>query len=140
MRPHRIALAACIAALAALPCSAERAPEDRDEATHIAVGKVEAVYSRTEKGFHYYLVEIAVEKATKGEGLKAGDTLYARCYRWNSDYYKDKTEAEKKRALLSHSSYGGPPKEGERVRVYLKRQSGKYVGVYPEWYDVLKEK
>jgi hypothetical protein len=140
MRPHRIVLAACIAALVTLPCAAERAPEDRTDATHVAVGKVEAVYERVDKGFRYYLVEIAVEKATKGDGLEAGTTLYARCYRWNGDYYKGNTEAERKRALLSFSSYDGVPKEGDRVRVYLKRQGGKHVGVYHSWYDVLAAK
>jgi hypothetical protein len=137
MRHHRIALAILLAAPLAY---AERIGEDRTEATHVAVGKVEAVYERVDKGYRHYVVEVAVEKADKGEGLKAGDTLYARCYRWNGDYYKDKTQAEKKRALLSFSSYDGVPKEGDRVRVFLERQGGKYVGVYPDWYDVLRAK
>jgi hypothetical protein len=140
MRHHRIALATLVAALVVPLAHSERAPEDRAKATHVVVGKVEAVYERVHKGYRHYIVEIVVEKATKGDGLKAGDTLYARSYRWNSDYYKGKTEAEKKRAILAFSSYDGPPKEGERVRVYLERVGGKYVGVYPEWYDVLKAK
>jgi hypothetical protein len=137
MRLKQTAFAACIAALAAA-ASAERAPEDRGDATHVVVGTVEGAYARTEKGFVHYIVEIAVEKVTKGEGLKPGDTLYARCYRWNSDYYKKMPERESKRALLSFSSYSGVPGEGQRVRVYTVRRGGKYVGVYPDWYDVLK--
>jgi hypothetical protein len=51
---------------------AERAPEDRGEATHVIVGTVAGVYSREEKGTRDFLVEIAVEKVEKGDGFKQG--------------------------------------------------------------------
>jgi hypothetical protein len=121
---------------------AERAPEDRSKATHVVLGKVEGVYARDEGDTRYYLVEIAVEKAEKGDNVKPGETFYVRCYVRIPDYYKDKklSEQEERRISLRGPGYDGVPKEGERVRVYAKYWSGKYDGIYPDWYDVVKNK
>jgi hypothetical protein len=61
---------------------------------------------------------------------------------WNADYAKGKklTEKEQKQLALQWSSYDGVPKEGERIKVFAKRRAGKYYGIYPAWYDVVKEK
>jgi hypothetical protein len=143
----------CAALLAALALAAEtlgeRAPEPRGEATHVVLGTVAGVYTRTEKDIRYYLVEIAIEKVEKGEGFKAGATFYVGCYLRNPDYYKGKklTEQERKQLALRGSPYNGVPKEGEHVRVYAKHDAvyangrpGKYSGIYPDWYDVVKRK
>lgn len=128
---------------------AERPPEDRSRATHVVVGTVEGVYVREEKDIRYYLVEIAVEKVEKGEGLKPGQAFYVGCYLYNPDYYKGKklTDAVRRQLALRGAPYDGVPKEGERVRVYAKHsvlyangRQGKYDGVYPDWYEVVKTK
>jgi hypothetical protein len=60
-------------------------PEElRQTATHVIVGKVAAVYERTETGpqwkYTHYLAEVQVEKAEKGD-VKAGDLVYVRYWR-----------------------------------------------------------
>jgi hypothetical protein len=143
MRCHCVSQIALFAVIALATGSlAERAPEDRNQATHVVVGTVEGVYVREVKEFRHYVVEIAVEKVEKGASLKAGEMLYVRCYQWNADYHKGKTlsEKEQKEIALRWSSYSGIPKEGERVRAYVKHRAGKYDGIYPAWYDVVKGK
>jgi hypothetical protein len=140
----RIIASTAIFALFALAANAlaERAPEERSNATHVILGKVEGVYLREEGDTRHYLVEIAVEKSEKGDNVKPGETFYVRCYLWTPDFYKGKklSEAEEKRLTLRGAAYDGVPKEGERVRVYAKSHSDKYYGIYPDWYEVVKEK
>src|SRR5262249_1343573 len=121
---------------------AERAPEQRSDATHVVVGTVEGVYVREKKGTGYYLVEIAVEKGETGAGFKPGEAFYVACYRWVPDYYKGKklTEAERRELAFRGGAYSGVPREGQRVRVYAKHQAkyangrpGKYDGIFPDW-------
>jgi hypothetical protein len=150
MRLRWIIYAALFAALATAPHTfAERAPEERSQATHVIVGTVEGVYVREERGTRHYLVEIAVEKVEKGRGFKPGQAFYVGCYLWNPDYFKGKklTEEEKRQVALEGAAYSGVPKEGERVRVYAKHDAvfangreGKYTGIYPDWYEVVKAK
>jgi hypothetical protein len=143
MRWRCVVGAALVAVLAVTASSlAERAPEDRKAATHVVVGTVEGVYVRGKEEFHNYVIELTVEKVEKGKGPKAGETLYVRCYLWNSDYHKGKklSKKEEKQIALRWSSYNGVPKEGQRVRVYVKHRSGKYDGTYPDWYEVVKRK
>jgi hypothetical protein len=127
----------------------ERAPEDRGAATHVILGTVAGVYSREEKGTRDYLVEIAIEKVEKGEGFKPGETFYVGCYLWIPDYYKGKklTKDEEKRLAFRGGDYGSVPKEGEQIRVYAKHDAvyangrrGKYSGVFPDWFDVVRAK
>jgi hypothetical protein len=128
---------------------AERAPEERGRATHVIVGTVAGVYTREEEGTRYHLVEIAIEKVEKGEGFKPGGTFYVGCYLWVPDSPKGKklTQDEQKRLAFRGAAYDGVPKEGERVRVYAKHDAvyangrpGKYSGIYPDWYEVVKAK
>jgi hypothetical protein len=150
MRCHRIIGTVLLTALGlAAVTYAERRPEGRSEATHVIVGTVEGVYVRQEKDTRYYLVEISIEKVEKGDGFKPGGTFYVGCYLWTPDYYKGKklSPGEKKRLALRGGAYDGVPREGERVRVYAKHQAkyangrpGKYDGIYPSWYEVVKGK
>jgi len=150
MRSRWITQAVLLAALglAAETC-AERRPEQRSEATHVILGTVAGVYLRQKGDTRYYLVEIAIEKVEKGEGFKPGGTFYVGCYLWTPDYYKGKklTPEEQKQLAFRGAAYDGVPKEGERVRVYAKHQAqyangrpGKYSGIYPDWYEVVKGK
>ena len=143
MRLHWITYMAAVTALA-FPSDvlAERPPEQRDQATHVVLGTVEGVYVREDGRARDYLVEIAVEKIEKGDGLKLGEPFFARCYLWNPDFYKGKKLSEKEQKQLAPQgpAYDGVPKEGERVRVYAKHRAGKYHGIYPDWYDVVPSK
>jgi hypothetical protein len=138
---HRIVCAVVLAAgTLATGSLAERAPEDRQQATHVVIGRVEGVYVRKDERTLHYIVEIAIEKVEKGAGLKPGEAFYVGCYLWDPDWLKGKKLSEKEqRALaLEGPAYDGVPKEGQRVRVYAKHGWGKYAGIYPDWYDVLK--
>jgi hypothetical protein len=128
---------------------AERRPEERSEATHVILGTVAGVYMREKGDTRYYLVDIAIEKVERGEGFQPGGTFYVECYLWTPDYYKGKklTPEEEKQLVFRGAPYGGVPREGERVRVYAKDQTryatgrrGKYDGIYPDWYEVVKGK
>jgi hypothetical protein len=139
--------------LAALGLAAEafavRAPEPRSKATHVIVGTVEGVYVREEGPTRHYLVEVAIEKVEKGEGFKAGGTFYVGCYLWTPGYYQGKklTEGQKKQLAFRGAAYAGVPKKGQRVRAWAKHDAiyangrpGKYSGVYPDWFEVVKGK
>ena len=150
MRYRWITLHALLMALIlATDTFAERRPEDRSEATHVILGTVAGAYVREKGDTRYYLVEIAIEKVEKGEGFQPGGTFYVECYLWTPDYYKGKklTPEEEKLLAFRGAQYCGVPKEGERVRVYAKHQAkyangqpGKYDGIYPDWYEVVKGK
>ena len=128
----------CGLVLAAVELRAERAPEDRQQATHVVAGKVEGVYVRRDERTMYYLVEIAIDKVEKGSGLKAGETLYVGCYLWDADWFKGKKLSTKQQKQLSREgpAYDGVPKEGDQVTVYANRSGSKYVGIFPNWFDV----
>jgi hypothetical protein len=143
MTLRRVAYFAVLTILSVVAqASAERAPEDRGKSTHVVVGKVEGVYMREEGDTRYYVVEIGVEKAEKGDNLKAGDTIYVRCYLWTPDFYKGKklTAAEEKNLGFRGAAYDGVPKEGERVRVFSRFREGKHEAAYPSWYDSANDK
>jgi hypothetical protein len=121
---------------------AERAPEERSTASHVIIGKVEGVYVRETPSTRDYIVEIAIEKVEKGKGPRAKSTVYVGCYLWNTSEGKGKklSSKDKKRKAMRGPAYDGVPKEGDRVKVWAKWKDGKYFGVFPSWYDVLKEK
>jgi hypothetical protein len=124
---------------------ADRAPQSRDRATHVVVGRVEDVY--TQEGARganrRHVVEIAVEKVERGGRLKAGDTFYASVYMPNPNApdTKKMTPRQREEYLLSvDGGYDALPKSGDRVRVFVIHSAGKYTGVFPSWMDVLKGK
>jgi hypothetical protein len=106
--------------------------ELKAEATEIVTGKVKAVYSREVKSTLYgpgtvethYLVEILVEGVEKGNRLKKGKVVCARCWK-----------------LKKHGKEGrrpGPgghfaiPVEGKQVRAHLAYEAdGGYSVLYP---------
>jgi hypothetical protein len=88
-------------------------------ATHVVVGKVNAIYERTavdgDWNYTHYVAEIRVDACKKGEGTKKGDLVYARYWRrsWQG----------KGRQPPSTSGHRGLPSTGETVRVYLARNA-----------------
>src|SRR2546422_11418903 len=107
---------------------AERPPEDRPQATHVVVGNVQGVYLRREGRALDYIIEIAIEKAEKGDGLKAGEMFYVGCYLWDGEWLKGQklSEKQQKQLALQGPAYDGIPKEGDRVKVYAKHRGGRY--------------
>jgi hypothetical protein len=140
---HRVVVLAALAF--PLVSFADRPMESRDRATHVAVGRVEAVYAQdgATGANQNCVVEIAVEKVERGSGLKAGTVLYACVYRPNpkAPDLKKMTEKEQKRYLFTVDGGHDPaPRPGSRVRVFLIHAAGRYTGVFPGWVDILKDK
>ena len=95
-------------------------PEELQEtATHIVVGKVLAVYARTEKAgdweYTRRVAEVQVQKVEKGEGVKEKDLIYAR-------YYNRKWIG-KGRLPPSDLGHWPHPKAGESWRVYVAKNA-----------------
>lgn len=131
---------------------AERVPlspeQLRKEATHIVTGAVKAIYSRDVETTQYgkgtietqYLLEVEVSSCVKGEGLTAGDIVYARCWRIKKHGSLGATPGP--------SGHFGIPTSGDKIRAYLAK--GKYgptgqndngwAVVYPNGIEVLKGK
>ncbi len=95
-------------------------------ATDIIQGKVVQVYSveaKREQGFvdRLYAIEVAVTTVKKGEGITAGEVIYART--WKS--------------AKRPSGWAGPggqyeiPKVGAQVTVYLKGDKGAFDALTP---------
>ena len=111
----------------------------------MVVGVVEDVYSQEGgKGANRgHVVEIAIEKVERGEGLKAGDTFYASCYRPNPNAPDlSKLTVQQREAFLFTVDGGHKlvPKKGDRVRVFVRHHRGKYEGIFADWVDVLKDR
>lgn len=120
----RFVLVALFIGLAATaPARAEKAPlspeELRATATHIVVGKVGAIYTRTDTigDWQYirYVAEVRIAESEKGDGVKKGDLVFARYYhkRW----------AGKGKQPPASSGHTGTPNTGDTVRVYLARNA-----------------
>lgn len=118
-------LAAWVVAVS--PAKADRPIEIRDKASHIVTGVVEAVYVQQTKGYSNYIVEIKVEEVEKGAGVAKGDTFRAFCYQ---------RKAGAGGLEFDTAGHDVVPKEGMRVKAFVKHQSGRNEGVYPDWVDV----
>jgi hypothetical protein len=111
------------AGAAAAPASAEKVDLSADAlskvATHVVVGTVRAVYTKTsdEGPWRYarHVAEVAIESVEKGEGLAPKGLVYVRY--WTREW--------RQREAMPPSTTGhrGLPKEGERLRVYLARNA-----------------
>ena len=119
---HRVSILALVAVvLSPSTARAEKAPlspeELRKTATHVVVGKVTAIYTRTETAgdwqYTLYVAEIQVAETEKGDGVKKGDLVYARYWhrRWISP----------RKARAEHQWALGPAESG-RVRSHLHGQ------------------
>jgi hypothetical protein len=107
---------------------AARPIENRDDASYIVIGTVKAVYLQETKGYRNYVIELLVEQATKGEGLRKGDFFRAFCYQRKAGAAGLEFDTEGHKTV---------PKEGQRVKVFVNQAGGRYEGIYPDWVDIL---
>jgi hypothetical protein len=129
--------------LAAMCCSAfarAEAPllssaELQDLADHVVAGKVHNVYQSEkiiDKGYTntLYAVEVSVAGSEKGEGIAAGQIIYAKAWRMK----------------LRPEGWAGPsgqsviPKPGHEVKLYLTGDAGNYDALSPNGIDIVKKK
>ncbi len=104
---------------------ADLSPENLKEiATHVITGKVGDIYTMTtsEDDWKYtrHVAEVLVATVEKGEGLKAGDLVYARYWtrRWTGF----------SQMPPSTTGHRGLPEKDESLRIYLARNA--YEGFY----------
>lgn len=121
---HRVLVLSLVAvSVVAAAARAEKAPlspeELRETATHVIVGAVTAIYTRTETAgdwqYTRYVAEVRVAESEKGDGLKQGDLAYARYWhrRWISP----------RRQEPNTNGHRDLPNQGETVRIYMARNA-----------------
>src|SRR5262245_28574701 len=114
-----------------LAAEAPKSPERlREAASHIVTGEVTGIevrcrYSEIEEGGfdHAILCSIAVARVEKGEGVKPGEQLVARCFR-----PKTRLAVGQLASLQGHWPVPAP---GQQVRAYLVKGRGTYEVVHP---------
>ncbi len=119
-----------VVAVAVRPAQADRPDEGRGTADYVISGTVWAVYVQDTKAYRNYVVEIKVEEVEKGTGLKKGDTVRAFCYQRKEGF-----------GGLEYDTAGhtAVPKEGQRIKAFVKGLRGRNEGIYPDWFDVLRK-
>ncbi len=129
MKRNIFALALILLAALAANMYAERPRESPDKATFVVTGTVKKVFERDAGSNSEYIVQIRIEGVEKGDRLKPKQYIYAYSFRRKPD------------APLEPSARGHikPPKEGQRIRARIKQNRGTMEGIYPSWYEVLKE-
>jgi|ERR1700730_7213806 hypothetical protein len=140
--------------LLCLTTFAGRRVEKREEATHVFTGTVKTVQATTKERTIDYVVEVTVESVEKGQGIKVGETLPINCYMRNDEFFKKKSKEELREEGPGSvpKSYKTVPNQGERIKVCaykapeaVRLENGsygfvkKYYGIYPDWYDLIKE-
>lgn len=121
--PHVLTLSLALSVIAATSCwvLAEKAPLSKEQlqstATHVVVGKVQAIYSRKElrRSYQYthYVAEVKVDKLEKGEGIQG--LVYVR--------YLDIEWIGKGSMPPGPSGHYPSPKVGETYRIYLAQNA-----------------
>ncbi len=139
LAPRRLLATLCTVALAAaLPGAAPTGatlarvtslrPEKPDlskeqlesTATHIVVGKVEQIWTRSEEEGNWdytrYVAELRVENREKGDGLATGQLVYVRYWtkRWDAFFSPPPPDT---------SGHRGLPDVGDQIRVYLAKDA-----------------
>src|SRR5262245_58699424 len=98
MKSLQLVLATCCTLLSFCVARGEKVPlspeELRNTATHVVIGKVQGIFTRTTDEGDWrvtrYVAEVKVEKAEKGDGVKEGDLLYVRY--WNRQWISAKQQ------------------------------------------------
>jgi hypothetical protein len=121
-----LALLVSIALIATrAPTKAEIPPESRDKADFVITGVVRGIYLRDEKNYHTYIVELTVDEVDKGKKVEPRDTFYVSCY-------KRKASAPPEPSPGGHRAI---PKEGHRIKAFVKDDRGQHNAIYPNWFD-----
>jgi hypothetical protein len=107
---------------------AARPNEMRESADYVVVAPVTAVYVQDTEGYLNYIVEMRVEQAVKGDGLRKGDTFRAYCY---------KRKPGKGGIQFDSAGHNAVPEVGQRIKAFVKNGRGRHEGIYPDWFDVL---
>lgn len=85
-------------------------------ATHVVVGEVLQVFTRTEhvadREITRYVAEVRVKRAEKGEGLKEGELVYVR-------YFTRKWTGDPEDMPAESGGHRGLPAVGGTLRIYL---------------------
>jgi hypothetical protein len=80
---------------------------------------VTAIYERNETGTHwrttYYVAEIKISNAEKGDGLQKDHLVYVR--------YWDRAWISQEQMPPSTTGYRGLPKQGDNVRAFLAKNA-----------------
>lgn len=113
---------------AAVSARAELPRQSRDEATHVVTGTVTKVFQRDGR-MREFLIEIFIDGVEKGDDLEDGDFVYAFAFQ-----RKSRTSSEP--GIGGHRAV---PKEGQRIKAWLKRSKGRVTALYPEWFDLLTD-
>ncbi len=116
-----VLVASAVLLLLACPAPAEKAPYSTEQlestATHIVVGKVQAIYTRTEREGNYEYVrkvaEVKIDKLEKGKGPSG--VIYVR--------YFDRHWKGKGLVPPGGGSHWPQPKKGGIYRFYLARNA-----------------
>ena len=116
-----VLVASTVLLLLACPAPAEKAPYSTEQlestATHIVVGKVQAIYTCTEREGNYEYVrkvaEVKIDKLEKGKGPSG-----VICVRYFDRHWKGKGLAPP-----GGGSYWPQPKKGGTYRFYLARNA-----------------
>jgi uncharacterized protein (TIGR03067 family) len=101
------------------------------DATHIVVGKIQAIYSTTTQGDHWVdtksAAQVAVQTVEKGDRIHAGDVVHALFWnrRWTGS-------GEPEPYSRGHSE----PENGNLVRAYLVRKDGVYQVILPNGFEI----
>ena len=117
--------------LAASAASAERAPEDKEKATHVLTGKVAKVFTRRDGRLTEYVVQMIVSEVHKGEGVKEGDAFYAYVFMKSPPLFGFVAEPR------GHSAV---PKEGQTIKAWIQDRAGRHEGNYKDWFETVAEK
>jgi hypothetical protein len=121
-----IALTAMLCLALGASALADRLAEKKESATHVVIGKVQAVYTRESRDYRYYIAEVRISEVIKGHGLAPGNFFYASSY-------------QRKPGAVGWDGAGhlSVPTAGQHVKVYLRYDRGLFSGVYPDWCETM---
>lgn len=127
MARFRLASVVAVICLAGSMAQAELPPQSQDDATHVVIGEVEAVYVQDSREYRRYVVKIRIEKLERGEGYEPGGVYYAECFQ------------RKKTAPRIPAPYGhtAVPREGQKIRAWIISEGDGNQGIYKDWFVVL---
>ena len=101
--------------------------EPPDKATHVVTGTVDKVFARDQGSEHQYVVQIRIDTIEKGEGCEKGGYVYVYAF-------KRKPDQPPQPSASGHTVI---PKEGQRVRAWVKRAKGQMEARYPNGFEIL---